>query len=118
MQNKRENGKGADKEPEALYPAIELLNDPQGLAEGVFKRLRANGGSIKFDTKLVMINFVTRLVGCHELLILPLYPFLQRYLGGHQKVSERSERALRKTRILAMNQHPRNGYRHNGYIHY
>ena len=27
-------------------------------------------------------------------------------------VSERSERALRKTRILAMNQHPRNGYTH------
>jgi len=34
------------------------------------------------------------------------------------EVSERSERALRKTRILAMNQHPRNGYRHNGCIHY
>ena len=33
-----------------------------------------------------------------------------------QKVSER---ALRRTSILAMNQHPRNGYRHNGcYIHY
>jgi len=26
-------------------------------------------------------------------------------------VSERSERALRKTSILAMNQHPRNGYK-------
>ena len=29
------------------------------------------------------------------------------------QVSERSDRALRKTRILAMNHHPRNGYRHN-----
>jgi len=39
--------------------------------------------------------------------------------ADHAEVSERSERALRKTRILAtMNQHPRNGYRHNGYIHY
>jgi len=28
-------------------------------------------------------------------------------------VSERSERALTKTSILAMNHHPRNGYRHN-----
>ena len=34
------------------------------------------------------------------------------------KVSERSERALWKTRILEMNYHPRNGYRHNGYIHH
>jgi len=31
------------------------------------------------------------------------------YLG--MEVSERSERALMKTSILAMNQHPRNGYR-------
>jgi len=30
-------------------------------------------------------------------------------------VSERSELALMKTSILAMN--PANGYRHNGYIH-
>jgi len=37
-----------------------------------------------------------------------------------KEVSERSERALIKTRILLINQHPRNGYRnnHNGYIHY
>jgi len=34
------------------------------------------------------------------------------------KVSERSERVLMKTSILAMNQIPRNGYRHNGFIHY
>jgi protein SDA1 len=32
-----------------------------------------------------MMNFVTRLVGNHELLVLPLYPFLQRYMGGHQR---------------------------------
>tara|TARA_B110000305_G_scaffold160084_1_gene177122 strand:+ start:326 stop:598 length:273 start_codon:yes stop_codon:yes gene_type:complete len=31
------------------------------------------------------------------------------------EVSERSERALMKTSILAMNRIPRNGYRHNGY---
>jgi len=34
------------------------------------------------------------------------------------EVSERSERALMKTSTLAMNRHPRNGYRHNGYTHY
>ena len=67
-----------------LYPAIELLRDPQGLAEFVFKRLRS-GGSYKYEVKLLMINFVTRLVGNHELLLLPLYPFLQKYMGGHQR---------------------------------
>ena len=67
-----------------LFPAIELLRDPQGLAEAVFKRLR-NAGSIKYDTKILMVNFITRLVGNHELLLLPLYPFLQKYMGGHQR---------------------------------
>ena len=67
-----------------LYPAIEMLRDPQGLAELVFQKLRA-GGSIKFETKLLMINFVTRLVGNHELMLLQLYPFLQKYMGGHQR---------------------------------
>lgn len=69
-----------------LYPAIELLNDPQGLAEMVFRRCRSSGSnSYKFEVKLLMINFVTRLVGNHELLLLPLYPYLQRYMGGQQR---------------------------------
>ena len=69
-----------------LYPAIEMLNDPQGLAEGLFKKIRSAGSNAyRFEVKLLMINFVTRLVGNHELLLLPLYPFLQRYMGGHQR---------------------------------
>lgn len=67
-----------------LYPAMELLRDPQGLAETVFRRLKG-GVSIKYETKLLMINFVTRLAGNHELLLLPLYNFLQKYMGGHQR---------------------------------
>jgi protein SDA1 len=69
-----------------LYPAIELLRDPQGLAESILKRLRSGGGNqYKFQVKLLMVNFLTRLVGNHELLLLPLYPYLQRYMGGHQR---------------------------------
>eukprot|EP00534_Pseudo-nitzschia_fraudulenta_P012785 CAMPEP_0201208894 /NCGR_PEP_ID=MMETSP0851-20130426/177301_1 /ASSEMBLY_ACC=CAM_ASM_000631 /TAXON_ID=183588 /ORGANISM="Pseudo-nitzschia fraudulenta, Strain WWA7" /LENGTH=714 /DNA_ID=CAMNT_0047497499 /DNA_START=34 /DNA_END=2178 /DNA_ORIENTATION=- len=68
-----------------LYPAIELLRDPQGLAEDVLKRLKNPKSSIPFKNKLLMMNFVTRLVGNHELMVLNLYPFLQKYMGGHQK---------------------------------
>ncbi|KAL3911793.1 MAG: hypothetical protein SGARI_001473 [Bacillariaceae sp.] len=68
-----------------LYPAIELLRDPQGLAEAVLKRLKAPKASISYRIKLLMMNFVTRLVGNHELLLLNLYPFLQKYMGGHQR---------------------------------
>mmetsp|Transcript_4416 Transcript_4416/g.7852 ORF Transcript_4416/g.7852 Transcript_4416/m.7852 type:complete len:871 (-) Transcript_4416:66-2678(-) len=68
-----------------LYPAIELLRDPQGLAESVLKRLKSPKASITYKIKLLMMNFVTRLVGNHELLLLHLYPFLQKYMGGHQR---------------------------------
>jgi protein SDA1 len=77
------NDKGVEA-AKKLYPAIELLHDPQGLAETVFKRLRGQV-SYKYEAKLLMINFVTRLIGNHQLLLLPVYPFLQRYMGGHQR---------------------------------
>jgi len=66
-----------------LFPAIELLRDPQGLAESVFKRLRSC--QYKYEIRLLMLNFVTRLVGNHGLVLLPVYPFLQKYMGGHQR---------------------------------
>jgi protein SDA1 len=85
MEETPDNDKGVEASKK-LYPALELLRDPQGLAEAVFRRLqRSSGGGLKYETKLLMINFVTRLTGNHELLILPLYTFLQKYLGGCQR---------------------------------
>eukprot|EP00980_Cylindrotheca_fusiformis_P003322 scaffold746_cov123-Cylindrotheca_fusiformis.AAC.10 len=72
------------EEARKLYPAIELLRDPHGLAESVFKRLK-KPKSIPYRNKLLMMNFLTRLVGNHELMLLSLYPFLQKYMGGHQR---------------------------------
>jgi protein SDA1 len=83
MDAKPDQDKGVESSKK-LYPAIELLRDPQGLAESVFKKLRS-GKSIKYEVKLLMVNFCTRLVGNHELVLLPLYPFLQKYMGGHQR---------------------------------
>jgi protein SDA1 len=70
-----------------LYPAIELLRDPQGLAEGIMKKFKSSSttSSITYKIKLLMMNFVTRLVGNHELMLLNLYPLLQKYMGGHQR---------------------------------
>lgn len=90
---KKENSDWMDDDPDKdkgveaakkLYPAIELLRDPQGLAESVLKKLRT-AGSYKYEVKLLMINFVTRLVGNHQLLLLPLYSFLTKYLTSHQR---------------------------------
>lgn len=69
-----------------LYPAIELITNPQGLAEFLLKKIKgSNSTGCNFKVKVLLLNFVTRLVGNHELLLLPLYPLLQRYMGGHQK---------------------------------
>ena len=69
-----------------LFPAIELLNDPQGLCETILKRIKSSGSNTyKFEVKMLMLNFVTRVVGNHELILLPLYTLLQRYMGGHQR---------------------------------
>eukprot|EP00579_Thalassiosira_antarctica_P001830 CAMPEP_0201869676 /NCGR_PEP_ID=MMETSP0902-20130614/3104_1 /ASSEMBLY_ACC=CAM_ASM_000551 /TAXON_ID=420261 /ORGANISM="Thalassiosira antarctica, Strain CCMP982" /LENGTH=834 /DNA_ID=CAMNT_0048395221 /DNA_START=188 /DNA_END=2692 /DNA_ORIENTATION=+ len=81
--------KTVDKGVEAsrkLFPAIELLHDPQGLCETILKRIKNSGSNTyKFEVKMLMLNFVTRVVGNHELTLLPLYTLLQRYMGGHQR---------------------------------
>ena len=91
-QNKREGNVMAHREDSGvegskkLFPAIELLNDPQGVAETLLKRIKSSGSNTyKFEVKMLMLNFVTRVVGNHELMLLQLYPLLQRYMGGHQR---------------------------------
>eukprot|EP00602_Paraphysomonas_sp_CaronLab_P005014 CAMPEP_0185031074 /NCGR_PEP_ID=MMETSP1103-20130426/18334_1 /TAXON_ID=36769 /ORGANISM="Paraphysomonas bandaiensis, Strain Caron Lab Isolate" /LENGTH=514 /DNA_ID=CAMNT_0027566453 /DNA_START=783 /DNA_END=2327 /DNA_ORIENTATION=- len=66
-----------------LFPAIRLIHDPHSLAEKLFKRLRQS--CERFEVKLLLMNFISRLIGCHELLLLSFYSFLQRYLTSHQQ---------------------------------
>ncbi|TDH72488.1 hypothetical protein CCR75_005721 [Bremia lactucae] len=66
----------------ATFPAIELLNDPQGVVERQLKLLKSC--TERFDVKLLMMNFIGRVSGFHKLVLLPFYPLLQRYLQSHQ----------------------------------
>ena len=67
-----------------IFPAIQMLNDPQTIAEALFKRVRSSGE--KFEIKLIMLNFISRLIGCHKLILFRFYSFLQqRYITSHQK---------------------------------
>lgn len=66
----------------AAFPAISLLNDPQGTAERMFRALRSS--TMRFEVRLMMMNVVSRLVGQHQLLLLNFYTFAQRYLTSHQ----------------------------------
>lgn len=65
------------------FPAVQLLNDPQGLAEKMLSRLRKSNE--KFEVRLLAMNFLSRLVGVHQLLLLDFYPFLQKYFQPHQQ---------------------------------
>ena len=66
-----------DKPPAPLFPALQLLHDPQGLAERLYRNLRScNEG---FEFKLLLMNMISRVVGCHQLQLLSFYSFVQRY---------------------------------------
>jgi protein SDA1 len=78
---KTKASKRSDGQP--LFPAIQLLHDPQGLAEKLFAAVRK--GDQRFEVRLLALNLLTRLVGQHRLLVLPLYSYLQRYLSAHQQ---------------------------------
>ena len=78
-------------ESKVLLKAIEIIHDPQSFTEKLFKRLR--GSKCPFETKLMMMDLVSRLIGTHQLILLSFYSFIQRYLNSptHQSI----------TRILA-----------------
>ncbi|CAN0490274.1 unnamed protein product, partial [Ectocarpus sp. 12 AP-2014] len=82
--NKKKNKAAlSDESNGGLFPAINLLHDPQGTVEKVFRRLRQS--KQRFEVKLLMMNFISRVVGAHRLLLLPFYSHLQRYVASQQR---------------------------------
>jgi len=69
----------------ALFPAMQMLHDPQGVAEMLFGALKRRHSNESFEFKLLLLNFVSRLIGVHRLMLLPFYGYVQRYLGQHQR---------------------------------
>ena len=70
------------KQARALFPALQIIHDPQGLAEKLFRRLRSSNQP--FEVRLLQMNMVSRLIGCHQLHLLSFYTFVQRYLSSQQ----------------------------------
>lgn len=69
--------------PRPVFPAIQLLDDPHRLCELLLARLRAQKD--KFEIRLAMMDFVSRVACAHKLQILPFYSYMHRYLAAHQK---------------------------------
>jgi protein SDA1 len=64
-------------------PAIQLVHDPQGFADRLFSQLKRS--THPFEKRLLMMNVISRFIGCHQLMCFNFYPFLQKYLQPHQE---------------------------------
>ncbi|KAI8634318.1 SDA1-domain-containing protein [Xylariaceae sp. FL1651] len=68
------------------FSALHLLLDPQGFCEALFeKHLQNKKSKFPLETKLDILQLVTRLVGIHKLTILPLYSYFTSHLTPRQQ---------------------------------
>eukprot|EP00002_Diphylleia_rotans_P024805 TRINITY_DN4898_c0_g2_i4.p1 TRINITY_DN4898_c0_g2~~TRINITY_DN4898_c0_g2_i4.p1 ORF type:complete len:898 (+),score=268.29 TRINITY_DN4898_c0_g2_i4:45-2738(+) len=67
----------------SIFPALLMINDPQGLCEKLFLKLKKSAS--KFESRIHMMNLVSRLISTHKLFELNFYPYMQKYLQPHQK---------------------------------
>ncbi|XP_037785067.1 protein SDA1 homolog [Penaeus monodon] len=65
------------------FSALHLIHDPQDLADKLYKRLEKMNE--RFEVKLLVMNFISRLIGIHQLYLPNFYPLLQRFLFPHQQ---------------------------------
>eukprot|EP01006_Ploeotia_vitrea_P034338 TRINITY_DN65739_c6_g7_i1.p1 TRINITY_DN65739_c6_g7~~TRINITY_DN65739_c6_g7_i1.p1 ORF type:complete len:793 (+),score=495.80 TRINITY_DN65739_c6_g7_i1:138-2516(+) len=65
------------------FSALDLLYDPQQMADRLFSQLRRTNHA--FQVRLLMMNVISRLIGRHKLFVENFYPFLQKYMQPHQR---------------------------------
>ncbi len=68
------------------FSALHLLHDAQGFAEELFsKHLQNTKAKLSLDSRLLVLQLVTRLVGLHKLTVVPLYSWFIKYLTPRQQ---------------------------------
>lgn len=68
------------------FSALHLLHDPQGFAEQLFQKHLSNTKSkLALESKLLVLQLVTRLVGLHRLTVVSLYSWFIKYLTPRQQ---------------------------------
>ncbi|KUI55255.1 Protein sda1 [Cytospora mali] len=75
------------KAPHPLnFSALHLLHDPQGFAEQLFqKHLLNTKAKLALESKLLVLQLVTRLVGLHKLTVINLYSWFIKFLTPKQQ---------------------------------
>ena len=68
------------------FSALHLLHDPQSFAEQLFsKHLHNTKAKLALDSKILVLQLVTRLVGLHKLTVVSLYSWFIKYLTPKQQ---------------------------------
>ncbi|KAJ8728103.1 hypothetical protein PYW08_016488 [Mythimna loreyi] len=75
--------KKKQKAPIFNFSALHLINNPQGFAEKLFKKLESSND--RFEVKLMLLDVISRLIGLHDLFLFNYYPFIARLLLPHQR---------------------------------
>ncbi|KZM20350.1 Severe Depolymerization of Actin [Ascochyta rabiei] len=81
--------KKKEKKKNAPHPlnfsALHLLHDPQGFAETLFsKHVQNSKSKLQLETRLLVLQLVSRLVGLHKLTVLSLYSYFLKHLTPRQ----------------------------------
>ncbi|KAK7753818.1 Severe Depolymerization of Actin [Diatrype stigma] len=89
MDRAREKVKKSERKknaPHSLnFSALHLLHNPQGFAETLFEKHLLNSRSkLALESKILVLQLVTRLVGLHTLTLVPLYSWFIKYLTPRQ----------------------------------
>ncbi|EMR72312.1 putative sda1 domain-containing protein [Eutypa lata UCREL1] len=89
LEKAREKVKRSDHKKNAPHPlnfsALHLLHNPQGFAETLFEKHLLNSKSkLALESKILVLQLVTRLVGLHKLTLVPLYSWFIKYLTPRQ----------------------------------
>lgn len=71
-----------EKNENINFSALYLINDPQTFAEKLLTFVEST--SEKYETKLMIISLISRLIGAHELLVINFYSYIAKYLTPHQ----------------------------------
>ena len=65
------------------WPAIDLLHDPQGFADKMYRRLRTSNE--QFEVRMLYMNMLSRVIGRNQCICLNFYQFMTRYMQPSQR---------------------------------
>ncbi|PIA26302.1 hypothetical protein AQUCO_09500042v1 [Aquilegia coerulea] len=80
---KRKQRVSSENSNSCYHSPLNHLKDAQGFVEKLFSCLQTCNE--RFEVRMMMLKVVARTVGLHRLILLKLYPFLQKYLKPHQR---------------------------------